>query len=154
MKTHRLLREQFLQISINEAWSFFSSPANLSKITPGDMSFEITNCPNEQDIYSGMLIAYKIRPLFNMPVKWVTEIKQVNAPYSFTDVQLKGPYSLWEHTHTFISVHGGVKMTDDVKYALPLGIIGDTMHTLFVKKRLEDIFNFREKTLNSFFNNN
>jgi len=152
MKTYRIFREQFLPITIKEAWEFFATPDNLSKITPSDMSFEIVKCEKGTIIYSGMKIQYRLRPLFNIPVSWTTEIKNVNAPYSFTDTQLQGPYSLWEHTHTFVSAPGGVKMTDDVKYALPFGLLGSIAHNLIVKKRLEDIFNFREKTLNTFFN--
>ncbi len=154
MKTYQLYREQFLQISIIEAWDFFSSPSNLSKITPEGMSFEIITNLSDKAIYTGMKIEYKVRPLFNIPMKWVTEIRNVNAPYNFTDVQAQGPYSLWSHTHTFVTVPGGVKMTDDVKYALPLGVLGQIAHSVLVKKRLEDIFNFREEKLNTFFNSN
>ncbi len=152
MKTYRIFREQFLPITLKEAWEFFATPDNLSKITPSDMSFEIIRTEKNTMIYSGMKIHYRLRPLFNIPVSWTTEIKNVNAPHSFTDTQLNGPYSLWEHTHTFEAVHGGVKMTDDVKYALPLGLLGTIVHSLIVKKRLEDIFNFRKKTLDTFFN--
>ena len=154
MKTYQLHREQFLQISIIDAWDFFSSPSNLSKITPEGMSFEIITKLSDKAIYTGMKIEYKVRPIFNIPLKWVTEIRNVNEPYNFTDIQTKGPYLLWSHTHTFVTVPGGVKMTDDVKYALPLGVLGQIAHSVLVKKRLEDIFNFREKKLNTFFNNN
>ncbi len=154
MKTFNLHREQFLPVSINEAWDFFSSPENLSRITPKDMSFEIITKLNNKSIYSGMKIEYRVWPLFNIPLKWVTEIKDVDAPHTFTDIQIKGPYSLWQHTHTFKTIPGGVKMTDDVKYALPLGLLGHIAHTVLVKKRLEHIFNFRKKTLETFFNNN
>ena len=152
MKIYNLLREQFLPVSVNEAWDFFATPNNLAMITPSDLSFEILKTENDTPIYSGMKIAYRLRPLFNIPVSWITEIKDVNAPHSFTDTQLKGPYSLWQHTHTFVAVPGGVKMTDNVYYALPFGLLGTIVHSIIVKKRLEDIFNFREKTLITFFN--
>ncbi len=154
MKTYKLFREQLLPIGITEAWDFFSSPANLSKITPQDMAFEIITHLENKPIYSGMKIEYKVRPMLNIPLRWTTEITNVDAPYKFADIQLKGPYSLWEHTHTFVTVPGGVKMTDEVRYALPLGWIGNLAHAIFVKKRLESIFDFREKSLNTFFSNN
>ena len=154
MKTYQLVREQFLPISINDAWDFFSTPDNLSKITPSDMNFQIITKLGDSTIYPGMKIQYKVSPLFNIPMKWITEIGAVNQPHNFTDMQLKGPYKLWEHTHTFVTVPGGVNMTDEVKYALPLGLLGNIAHAIFVKKRLKDIFNFRKKTLDNYFKNN
>jgi ligand-binding SRPBCC domain-containing protein len=99
MKVFTLRREQQLPISVKEAWDFFSTPRNLARITPADMDFTIVSeLPDA--IYSGMQIAYKVRPLLGIQTGWITEIKDVQAPFVFTDTQLKGPYSLWHHKHT------------------------------------------------------
>ena len=151
MKIYTLHREQYLPIPVEKAWNFFSSAKNLEKITPPDMGFVILGELKEGPVYSGMLINYTVSPLFHIPLKWTTEIMGVNAPHVFTDRQLKGPYALWEHTHTFQAVPGGVKMTDEVKYALPLGVLGTIAHSIVVKKKLEDIFNFRQVALKKLF---
>ncbi len=151
MTKYTLNREQYLPIPIEEAWAFFSSAKNLAKITPGEMQFEVLTKLTDEPIYTGMEINYIVRPLLNVPLKWTTEITDVTPPFIFKDRQLKGPYSLWEHTHVFARVPGGVKMTDEVKYALPLGILGGIMHSIIVRKKLEDIFNFREKALTGLF---
>jgi ligand-binding SRPBCC domain-containing protein len=151
MRSYTLSREQYLPITIEKAWAFFSSAKNLAKITPAEMQFEILTKLTDDPIYSGMEINYTVRPLLNVPLKWTTEITDVTPPFVFKDRQTKGPYALWEHTHVFASVPGGVKMTDEVKYALPLGVLGSIMHGIVVKKKLEDIFNFREKALTELF---
>ena len=152
MKIHTLHKTQFLPIALEEAWQFFSTPLNLAKITPPDLGFEVLTPFKATDtINEGMLIEYYVKPLFGIRVKWVTKIGEINKPYSFVDNQLKGPYSLWEHTHYFKAVNGGVEMTDVVKYSLPLGIIGEIGHELLVKKKLETIFSYRKKTLDSLF---
>jgi ligand-binding SRPBCC domain-containing protein len=151
MKIYNLHKEQYLPITIEKAWDFFSSAKNLSKITPPEMKFVVLTALTDDPVYSGMKIDYTVRPLLNIPLHWTTEIIKVDAPRQFIDTQKKGPYSLWEHTHTFKSVPGGVKMTDDVKYALPLGFLGNIAHALVVNKKLQDIFNFREKTLVNLF---
>ena len=151
MKIYNLHREQFLPISLKDAWDFFSHAKNLSKITPEEMGFVVLTELDDSPIYSGMKIDYTVRPLFKIPMHWTTEIKKVDAPYKFTDKQLKGPYALWEHTHTFEQVSGGVKMTDDVQYAIPLGWLGILAHGLVVKNKLKNIFDFREETLNKYF---
>ncbi len=151
MKIYSLHREQLLPVSISDAWDFFSSAGNLPKITPRDMDFRIVSAPDDTPIRNGMLISYTLRPLFSIPVKWTTEIKDVQAPDMFIDTQLHGPYKLWEHKHTFTAVENGVLMTDDVRYALPLGIIGQVAHSLFVKKKLQQIFDFRATTLGELF---
>jgi len=151
MKTYKLYKEQFLPISVEEAWKFFSDAKNLAKITPPELGFVILTNLKEEPVYSGMKIDYTVRPLLGVPMRWTTEITGVNAPFVFTDRQLRGPYALWEHTHTFIAVPGGVKMTDEVKYALPLGFLGTMMHGLIVEKKLEQIFQFRGSVLKKLF---
>ena len=151
MKIYSIHREQNLPITIDEAWIFFSSAKNLGKITPPEMGFKIISKLKEEPIYSGMKIEYIIKPKFGIPLKWVTEIKNVHGPYSFADRQHKGPYKLWEHIHSFQSIAGGVKMNDDVKYCLPLGWLGLVAHWLFVRKEVEQIFDFRALALNKLF---
>lgn len=151
MKVYTLYREQFLPITLKAAWDFFSTPANLAKITPEDMGFTIVSKLDEGGIYKGMHIEYRVAPLLGIKMKWITEIGAVEPPYKFVDMQLKGPYALWEHTHTFIETDGGVMMTDEVRYAIPFGILGQIAHAIMVKKRLHDIFDFRAETLKKFF---
>lgn len=151
MKVFTLRREQKLPITVQEAWDFFSTPRNLARITPAEMDFVIvSDVPAE--IYSGLKIEYKVRPMLGIQTGWVTEIQDVQAPNVFTDTQLKGPYKLWHHKHTFKAVAGGVLMTDEVRYALPLGFAGLIAHSMFVEKKLNTIFNHRYKTLEQIFN--
>lgn len=151
MKYYTIHKEQYLPAEPEAAWAFFSSPLNLAKITPPQLGFVILTEDAGKPIYSGMHIAYSVKPLFGIPVKWVTEIAEVNKPFMFVDKQLKGPYAFWEHSHTFTAVQGGVKMTDVVRYALPLGWLGMVMHTMVVRRKLEQIFNFRETALKQLF---
>ena len=151
MRTFCLVREQFLPISLEEAWRFFSTPRNLERITPDNMGFKILPPFDDEPMFEGQRISYIVRPLLGIPLKWETLIKNVDEPRSFTDQQVRGPYRLWVHTHTFESVEGGVNMRDEVEYALPFGIIGRIAHGVFVRKRLEQIFDFRVQTLNATF---
>ena len=151
MKIYTLSTEQFLPVSIDTAWDFFSSPKNLSRITPPEMKFKIISDVKEDGIYNDMQIDYIVKPLFGIPLKWKTIITQVNKPFKFTDMQKKGPYKLWEHTHTFVEKDNGVLMQDVVRYALPFGIVGRIAHFLLVRKKLQQIFDFRKKTLKELF---
>jgi ligand-binding SRPBCC domain-containing protein len=151
MKPFKLERKLFIPAEIHIVWKFFSDPHNLEKITPRDMKFDVIDCPDTDEIYTGMRIEYSVSPLLSIPLKWVTLIKAVNPFQSFTDTQAKGPYSLWEHTHTFEVKEKGVLMTDEVLYKLPLGPLGIIAHTLFVRKKLERIFDYREKIIKDVF---
>lgn len=143
--------EHLLPISIEQAWDFFSSAKNLSKITPPEMSFKILTDLGDKEVFEGMLIDYIVRPVLGIPLPWQTEIFKVNKPNFFSDRQLKGPYKIWEHTHSFVQMENGVLVKDEVKYELPLGILGDIAHSVFVKKKVESIFKFREQALNRLF---
>lgn len=144
---YQLYREQQLQCDIETAWDFFSSPMNLSKITPKDMGFTVLSDFENEPIYEGMLIDYTVSPILGIPLKWKTRITQVDALKSFTDFQQKGPYKYWNHFHEFIPNAEGVVMKDTVDYELPLGVLGTMAHWLFVKNKLASIFDFRYQIL-------
>ncbi|MDQ2719272.1 MAG: SRPBCC family protein [Bacteroidota bacterium] len=139
--------EQFLPVGINDAWSFFSSAKNLAVITPPELDFKILSQLNSEDIYTGMLIDYTVKPLFGIKLRWQTEICEVDKPMMFTDRQLKGPYKTWEHTHVFIEKENGILMKDAVKYQLPFGILGNIAHAIVVRKKIENIFKYRKEIL-------
>ena len=150
MTIHTLEQEQRLPISRDEAWDFFSSPANLNEITPEDLGFEITNPPTAK-MFEGQIITYRVKLAPAIRLSWVTEIKCVDEGRSFVDEQRFGPYKFWHHRHEFEPVPDGVLMRDIVHYALPFGPLGTLAHRLFVRRKLEWIFGFRKRILASRF---
>lgn len=150
-KIYRLQYEQVLNTTLDKAWAFFSGAENLQKITPSYMRFDITSPQTNKPVYAGQIITYRIHPVLGIPLNWMTEITHVKDGQYFIDEQRRGPYNLWHHQHHFEEVKDGVKMTDIVHYALPLGILGQFAHTLFVKKQLEDIFSFRKEKVTELF---
>jgi ligand-binding SRPBCC domain-containing protein len=151
LKLYRIYRRQELNLSLEEAWSFFSSPKNLIKITPPYMGFEIKFKLNDDKIFPGMIIEYIVKPLFNIPLKWVTEITHMEEMKYFIDEQRFGPYKMWHHVHRFKVENGKLIMEDIVDYILPFGIFGSIAHCIFVKNRIEEIFDYRSKILKEIF---
>ncbi len=147
---YQFKQEQHLPISLEDAWSFFSDPNNLSKITPPNMQFKILN-GEPKPMYAGQIILYKVSPFLGIQTNWLTEITHVREPFYFVDEQRKGPYNLWHHQHLFTKTESGVLMQDIVTYELPLGILGQFVHFLFVKKRLQRIFEYRKQYLDEKF---
>jgi len=142
--------EQFLPISIEEAWEFFSTPKNLNRITPGDVHFKIINEVPEK-IYPGTIIIYDISPFLNIHFNWVTEITVVKHQEYFVDEQRKGPYRIWHHEHYFKKTDGGVIMTDKLYYAIGKSVFGWLAGKLFVHKKVKAIFAYRGKQLEELF---
>lgn len=147
---HTLNRTQFLPLSLEAAWEFFSDPGNLCRITPDWLCFRITS-QNPEPMYAGQVLTYTIQPLPGLQTAWVTEITHVQKPCFFVDEQRLGPYALWHHQHRFQEEGGGVRMEDLVSYALPLGLFGEAIHRLVVKRRLEAIFDYRYQVLEKMF---
>jgi ligand-binding SRPBCC domain-containing protein len=152
MKLYKIHAEQMVNASLEECWAFFSSPRNLQKITPKDMGFVITDF-DEKPMYAGQIIQYKVSPIPGLKLGWVTEITTVKDKVYFVDEQRFGPYVLWHHKHFFEQTPHGVKMTDLVHYALPLGFLGQIMNNIYVKNKLKSIFDHRVKAVNEIFNN-
>ena len=140
-----------MPISLAEAWDFFSSPANLQRITPAHMGFRIISRYHGEKMYPGQLIEYTVRPLLGIPLYWMTEITHVQEGVYFVDEQRFGPYALWHHQHHFREVEGGVEMTDIVHYKIPLGLLGWIADRLFVRQKLEQIFDYRYRKVSEIF---
>ena len=151
MGFYSITSEQTLPITLDEAWDFFSSPRNLSKITPKEMGFIITNTPSPK-MFEGQIITYKVSPVLGVKINWMTEITTVKEGEYFIDEQRFGPYALWHHKHFFEPTENGTKMTDLVHYALPLGFIGRIMNTLVVNNKLKEIFDYRVVKVDEIFN--
>ena len=151
MKVYTKEYKTFLPLNIEEAWDFFSSPRNLAKITPEHMGFIITSKFNDEKMYPGMLITYKVSPLMGIQMDWCTEITHVIDKKYFVDEQRFGPYSMWHHQHHFKIVDGGIEMTDIVNYAVPMGILGRMMNSIMISNEIEKIFSFREKKIKELF---
>lgn len=151
---YQLIKEQQLNCDVETAWKFFSSPFNLSKITPKDMGFVVKSDLGDQPIYEGMEINYTVSPILKIPLRWKTKVSQVVYQKSFTDFQAKGPYKYWNHYHELIPNDNGVIVSDTVDYELPFGFLGTIAHQLFVKKKLESIFSYRFHYLEKYFNQN
>lgn len=131
-------------------WAFFSNPHNLNKLTPPDLHFLILSGA-DQKMYPGQMIAYEVKPLPGYTTKWLTEIKHVQLYEQFVDEQRVGPYSMWYHIHQFKEVEGGIEVSDIVHYRMPFGWLGKLVHHLFIKKKLERIFSYRNKVMKQLF---
>ncbi|HRF27457.1 MAG TPA: SRPBCC family protein, partial [Ferruginibacter sp.] len=97
------------------------------------------------------IIEYKVSPVLDIPLYWMTEIKHVEDQKFFVDEQRFGPYALWHHQHHFKSIPGGVEMTDIVHYKIPFWVLGDLAHTLFVRNQLKKIFDYRFEQVEKIF---
>jgi hypothetical protein len=138
--------EIWLPASRDRVFDFFCNAANLESLTPRWLRFEVLT-PTPIKMRAGALIDYRIR-IHGIPIRWMTEITQWNPPHSFEDVQLRGPYSLWQHTHTFEERDNGTACIDNVRYR-PRG--GALTNWLFVRRDIEQIFQYRKKQLVAIF---
>jgi len=144
-------RTQFIPVTLDEAWDFFSHPKNLAVMTPAYLNLKFTNELYGNEMYPGQVMTYNVRPILGIPMFWMTEITHVVPKQFFVDEQRFGPYALWHHQHHFKEVDGGVEMTDLIHYKAPLGFLGDIANSLFIGKQLEAIFAFRKKKVEELF---
>jgi ligand-binding SRPBCC domain-containing protein len=151
MAIHVLRKTQIIKTDIRTAWEFFSNPANLAKITPKELDFVvISKLPDR--VYSGLMIEYRVRPLFGIPARWLTEITHVDEGRFFVDEQRIGPYKIWHHEHHFKDLGDGrVEATDIVTYVIPFGILGEFVRPFLVEPQLKKIFDHREAAVDALF---
>jgi ligand-binding SRPBCC domain-containing protein len=151
MRTFHFKQSQIIPADIESVWRFFASPKNLNQITPSGMNFQIIDNQEPPDMFQGQIIRYKVSPLPLLRVTWITEIAEVVPVSTFVDIQQKGPFTLWQHRHTFKPVPQGVEMIDEVSYQIPFGIIGVLANTILVKRRVQKIFKYRHQQIQLIF---
>jgi len=140
-----LEREQVVRRPLPEVFGFFSDARNLEALTPDSLRFRILT-PLPIDLREGALIDYRLS-LFGVPFRWRTRIDSWEPGRRFVDVQLRGPYRLWRHTHEFLPVKEGTLVRDAVEYQLPLGPLGYLAHALLVRRQLEAVFDHRRRRI-------
>jgi NADH dehydrogenase len=141
MTTHTIQAETSVARPLDEVFAFFSRPENLGRITPPELAFELTS--SDTRMRAGLRIDHRIRPILGVPARWRTLISEYDPPHRFQDIQLRGPYRRWEHTHSFAATAGGTEIHDRVTYELPLGRLGDAFHDRLVRTALERIWAYR-----------
>jgi len=152
MGFYQFKKTQEINSSIEEVWSFISNPENLKKITPEYMGFDIVSESIPSKIYEGMIIEYRVSPLFGLKTTWVTEITNYKKNKYFVDEQRIGPYKIWHHQHILEPTENGVMMTDIISYQPPYGILGKLANAIIIKKKLKEIFDYRTVVIREIFN--
>ena len=141
-----LHREQLIPAPIEKIWEYFCAPKNLNEMTPPDMNFEIV-AGGDEKMYAGQVIEYRVEFIRGLRSLWLTEIAHVCEYEYFVDEQRVGPYRYWYHEHRFMKADRGVKMIDHVTYAPPFGALGDVVTALWIRRRLDYIFDFRQRKI-------
>ena len=149
MQVFKLQYIQIIKSDINKVFDFFSNPENLSIITPSRLDFKILT-PTPIAMKEGQLIDYTIK-LLGFKVRCRTIITEYMPKKKFIDQQVKGPYSMWHHTHEFIEDGDSVKMIDTISYVMPFGFIGYIVNKIWVKNDIDEIFKYRSEIINEYF---
>lgn len=146
----RLLEyEHWVPRSREAVFPFFADAHNLERLTPSFLRFRIRKVSTPA-VQAGTLIDYRLK-LHGLPIRWRTRIEQWEPEKKFVDVQLRGPYGLWHHTHEFESHEGGTIVRDRVRYRLPLGALGELIAGAWVARDVEKIFAYRQAQIAALF---
>jgi len=130
---------------VEEVFAFFSDANNLQAITPKQLHFHILT-PGPIRLEAGARMDYQLK-LHGIPVKWATLIESWEPPHKFVDVQLRGPYRVWRHTHRFAAAGGGTRIFDDVEYELQFGPLGRAVEAIWARREIVKIFAYRTEVM-------
>lgn len=141
--------EQKIHRPLEEVFAFFCDETNLERITPPWLSFKVLG-KNTPTIQTGTLIDYRLS-LRGLPIRWQSKILEWEPHHKFVDIQTRGPYRLWHHTHLFEATPEGMLAKDRVQYEIPLGMLGRIFAGSFVRRDIEAIFAYRRRVISEIF---
>jgi ligand-binding SRPBCC domain-containing protein len=145
MAVHVLRRRQQLAQPLERVFEFFSAARNLERITPSWLRFEVRT-PEPVPMEVGTLIDYRLH-YRGVPLGWTSQIEVWEPGRQFVDRQLRGPYGLWHHRHTFFEAAAGTVIEDEVHYAAPFGVLGELAQPLLIERDLRRIFDYRQEAV-------
>ena len=146
MKIYHLYRRQHLNLTIHEAWKFFSSPYNLNDITPEFFHVTIVSRMPKK-IYAGLMISYRMKAVFGISMDWLSEISHCDEPKRFVYQQRIGPFNFWSHEVCLTEEQNGILLEDIIFYAMPIGWLGQFINSVLIASKLEQIFDNRHNYL-------
>lgn len=151
MQVHQLYRRQELNMTVQEAWAFFSSPYNLNAITPDFFHVDILSQVPEK-IYAGLMISYRMKAFCGIPMAWLSEVSHCDELKRFVYHQRVGPFKFCSHEVCLTETERGIVLEDIMFYAMPLGWLGELVHRLLIAAKLERIFDTRRDYLHAKYN--
>lgn len=148
---HLFYSEQIIPVSLNQAWDFFSNPANLMVLTDPKMKMKMESENGLTPIFEGKVLKIRVQLFRIFPTSFLSEITEIKAPDYFIDTQLTGTFAFWQHKHSLLKAEGGTKILDEVSLKFPLGLVGVLAYHLFGKRQLETVFAYRKMVLENRF---
>ncbi len=145
LRAGRLEARQHVARPLEEVFAFFSEARNLERITPPFLTFVVRGMSTPV-IQEGTLIRYRLR-LRGIPLGWVSRIERWVPPVAFSDRQVRGPYREWYHEHGFVSEEGGTRVTDRVRFRLPLHEFSGRIMGPWIAADLRRIFEYRQQAV-------
>ena len=81
-----------------------------------------------------------------LTIRWVAEHQDFIAERQFRDVQVKGPFARWEHTHRFVPKGPERSVLEDhVTYGLPLAPLSEWIGRGPAQKQIDRMFAYRHR---------
>jgi len=145
MARHRFQQDQWLALSVEQAWEYFSEPANLAELTPPRMGMELLSAP--AGLHLGQILRHRVRALPGIAMTWVSEITAIDPGRGFVDEQRHGPFAFWRHQHLLEPENGGVRVFDTIDYSPGFWVLGDLANWIYVRGHLQRTFDFRRAVL-------
>jgi ligand-binding SRPBCC domain-containing protein len=149
MKINTIQRQQWISAPLEQVFSFFCEARNLDRITPPELRFKLL-AQSHLELLAGTLIDYELA-WHGLPMRWTSCIEEWCPPTLFIDVQRKGPYRFWRHTHSFEARDGGTLMRDTIEFAVPFGGVGDLCAGWLVRRDVDRIFDYRAQQISLLF---
>jgi len=145
MRSRRFASQMGVPVPIHEVFEFFSDARNLEQLTPPWLKFEVLT-PDPIEMRVGLKIDYRLK-VRGLPLRWQSEITAWEPPHRFVDLQVRGPYRLWHHEHSFREIEGGTAIYDVVDYLGPGWFLEPMINRLFLRPDVDKIFAYRHKAL-------
>jgi uncharacterized protein (TIGR01777 family) len=141
----RFVHRTRIRASAAEAFRWHTRPGAFQRLTPPWEQVRVLSQSGGIRDNDEVTLETFIGPF---AVRWVALHQDLIEGVQFRDVQVKGPFARWEHTHRFTpDGEGAFWMEDTIDYELPIGALGRIIAGPTVAAKLARAFHYRHEVL-------
>lgn len=145
METREFTHRSYIHAPAEFVFDWHTRPGAIERLTPPWQPMELVERQGGVEDGARVIFDMVFGPFRK---RWVAEHRDFERGIHFRDVQVKGPFAHWDHSHRIVPEGpGSCMLVDHIRYALPGGNVGNWLGAGFVKSTLKAAFDYRHRIL-------
>ena len=139
----RFVAKSVIHCTPERLFAFHELPDAFRRLLPPWERIEVIQTAPSLQMGNVTIVRTRIAPLLWVTLESAHTI--YDPPHAFEDIQIQGPFKSWRHRHLVEPHEEGAKLTDEIHFEAPGGVVGRLLAPKMVVPRLQKMFEYRHE---------